>query len=275
MLPPGTQVHGISQSGLSYWARTAKIDATDEAGQDSPFFIKVHQSERGREMASSEFEAAKMLYAVMPELVAEPFGFGEYKKEKGVSFFLCRYYKLSGDIPNISNFPALLAEMHRRPAGLSPTGEFGLSLVTYGGRNPHRFPLAKTWEQCFAGGLALTFKMEEDTHGPDAELDQLREDIMTKVIPRLLRPLETEGRSIKPVLIHGDIWDGNASVNVSTGEPVIFDPTPMYAHNEYEMAPWWAPRHKMTSEYIAEYIKHKERSAPVEDFEDRGALYGL
>lgn len=40
-LPPGTQVHGISQSGSSYWARTAKIDATDAAGNPTPFFMKV------------------------------------------------------------------------------------------------------------------------------------------------------------------------------------------------------------------------------------------
>jgi protein-ribulosamine 3-kinase len=226
-------------------------------------------------MASSEFEAIKMLYAVMPELAAEPMGFGEYKQEEGVSFFICRYHELSDDIPDVSDFPALLAEMHRRPAGVSPTGEFGLDLVTYGGRNPHHFPVAKTWEQCFAGGLALTFQMEQETHGPDPELDMLREGIMTKVIPRLLRPLETEGRTITPTLVHGDIWDGNASVDVNTGQPVIFDPTPLYAHNEYEMAPWWAPRHKMTSAYIAEYIKHYPVSEPADDFKDRGALYGL
>jgi hypothetical protein len=42
-----------------------------------------------------------------------------------------------------------------------------------------------------------------------------------------------------------------------------------------EMAPWWASRHKMTSTYIAEYIKHHPVSEPTEDFKDRGALYGL
>ena len=42
-----------------------------------------------------------------------------------------------------------------------------------------------------------------------------------------------------------------------------------------EMAPWWAPRHKMTGAYIAEYIKHYPVSEPAEDFKDRGALYGL
>lgn len=40
-LPAGTQYHDISPSGASYWARTAKIDATDEDGNETPFFIKV------------------------------------------------------------------------------------------------------------------------------------------------------------------------------------------------------------------------------------------
>lgn len=83
------------------------------------------------------------------------------------------------------------------------------------------------------------------------------------------------GKKHQAGLVYGDVWDGNASVNSNTGEPVIFDPTPLYAYNEYEMAPWWVSRHKMTSEYVAEYIKHHPRSAPVEDFQDRGAVYGL
>jgi protein-ribulosamine 3-kinase len=41
------------------------------------------------------------------------------------------------------------------------------------------------------------------------------------------------------------------------------------------MAPWWAPRHKMTGAYIAEYIKHFLPSEPAEDFESRGHLYSL
>jgi fructosamine-3-kinase len=35
--------------------------------------------------------------------------------------------------------------------------------------------------------------------------------LLKKVIPRLLDPLETDGRSIKPVLLHGDLWLGNVS----------------------------------------------------------------
>ncbi|KAK3935809.1 hypothetical protein QBC46DRAFT_461873 [Diplogelasinospora grovesii] len=267
-LPPGTVCHGISQSGGSYWAQTAKIDATGSEGQETAFFIKVHQFEHGKNMASSEFEAMKTLYNVMPEMVVEPVAWGAYVEEPDTYFFVCRFYDLmlgdsnrgdtdkkSNKIPDVSVFPALVAELHKR--GESKTREFGFPLTTYGGR------------------LGTVFDAEEKTQGPDEELTRLREGIMTKVIPRLLRPLETEGRTLTARLVHGDLWDGNASVDVNTGRPVIFDPTTLYAHNEYEMAPWWLPRHKMTGAYISEYIKHFQVSEPAEDFKDRGALYGL
>lgn len=60
---------------------------------------------------------------------------------------------------------------------------------------------------------------------------------MTKIIPRLLRPLESEGRTLTPCIVHGDLWDGNASVDVNTGHPMIFDGTPLYAHNECKLSP--------------------------------------
>lgn len=40
-LPVGTQFQAIFPSGASYWARTAKIEAIDEGGNETPFFIKV------------------------------------------------------------------------------------------------------------------------------------------------------------------------------------------------------------------------------------------
>lgn len=40
-LPVGTRFDAISPSGASYWARTAKIEAVDERGNETPFFIKV------------------------------------------------------------------------------------------------------------------------------------------------------------------------------------------------------------------------------------------
>ncbi|ORY71911.1 Fructosamine/Ketosamine-3-kinase [Pseudomassariella vexata] len=209
----------------------------------------------------------------MPEMVAEPIAWGIYQEEPNTYFFLCRFYEMSEGIPDVSDFPALVAEMHKR--GAATSGRFGFPHITYSGRNPQYFPLSKTWEKCFSKGLSGLFDIEEETHGPEEEMRALREGLMTKVIPCLLRPMESEGRNLTPRLVHGDLWDGNASVDVTTGCPMIFDGVLLYAHNEYDLAPWWAPRHKMTDKYIAEYLKHFPVTEPAEDFRDRGILYRL
>lgn len=42
-----------------------------------------------------------------------------------------------------------------------------------------------------------------------------------------------------------------------------------------EMGPWWCTRHNMTHVYIEEYIKQFKVADPIEDFEDRGAIYNM
>ncbi|KLU90917.1 hypothetical protein MAPG_09442 [Magnaporthiopsis poae ATCC 64411] len=272
-LPVGTTVHSISPSGKSFWARTAKIEATGADGTDTPFFIKVNQFQHGRNMISSEFASMTKLHSIMPEMVPEPIAWGAYEEEDDIYFFVCRFVTMSGDIPDVGDFPALLAKMHQR--GASADGEFGLPYVTYSGRNPQFFPPSRSWEECFTLGIKAEFELEERTHGPDEEMRRLRDGVLAIAIPRLLRPLETEGRTLVPTLVHGDLWDGNASVDTTTGHPVIYDAVPIYAHNEYDLGPWWAPRHRMTSEYINKYSLCNPPSEPADDFEGRGLLYRL
>jgi protein-ribulosamine 3-kinase len=73
---------------------------------------------------------------------------------------------------------------------------------------------------------------EQLTQGPCPEIDKLQKLLVEKVIPRLLRPLESNGRSIRPCLVHGDLWHGNASTSSDTNEPYAFDSCALWAHNE-------------------------------------------
>ena len=43
-----------------------------------------------------------------------------------------------------------------------------------------------------------------------------------------------EGLDIKPSLLHGDLWSGNAGQVGST--PVIYDASSFYGHHEYDLA---------------------------------------
>jgi protein-ribulosamine 3-kinase len=54
-------------------------------------------------------------------------------------------------------------------------------------------------------------------------LDNLAKKIFSHVIPRLIGNLERDGRSIKPCLIHGDLWEGNIGTVQETGDIYIYD----------------------------------------------------
>lgn len=101
-------------------------------------------------------------------------------------------------------------------------------------------------------------------------------DLFDKVIPRLLPPLETSGRTIIPSLVHADLWCGNASiVNEETEEGIGFDPAAFWAHNEYELGNWRPARNQFTRLYFNEYHSHVPKAEPAEDYDDRNALYSL
>lgn len=205
-----------------------------------------------------------------------------------------RVYDISTDeIPDVEDLPAAVARLHKN--GISPNKKFGFPVRTSQGRLPQNTTECDTWEECFSNGIDHFFEAEQEAQGFDEEMAALRKTIMEKVIPRLLRPLETGGNTIDPCLIHGDLWDGNTLVDTKTGKALIFDACSSYAHHECEihektslvqwniaheylfiadeLAPWSVPRHKIGKPYVMEYLKHFPPSEPVADFDDRIALY--
>lgn len=97
-----------------------------------------------------------------------------------------------------------------------------------------------------------------------------------KVVPRLLLPLQEEGRAIKPSLVHGDCWDGNTALDAKTGEAFVFDMCSFYGHNEYDIGNWRAPRHRVSDKaYILSYKSQFPVSEPAEDWGARNILYSL
>lgn len=170
------------------------------------------------------------IYNVKPSLVPRPISWGTYEKINDVHFLLCEFRNITDELPDIESFPAKMAELHRN--GTSPNGQFGFDMATYHGNIPIHHGWSDTWEEYFTQTTRTLLDMEQEVQGPSEELTKLSKGFFDKVIPRLLRPLETGGRSIKPCLIHGDLWHGNASMDGDTNEPIIFDAASFYAHNE-------------------------------------------
>jgi fructosamine-3-kinase len=106
-------------------------------------------------------------------------------------------------------------------------------------------------------------------------MDSLASQIISKVIPRLLRPLESHGNKIKPVLLHGDLWHGNVSVDNESGKPVLYDAGCFFGHNEYDAGPWRASRYQFNRTHLRAYHELVPVSEPAEDHDDRNALYAM
>jgi len=81
-----------------------------------------------------------------------------------------------------------------------------------------------------------------------------------------------------PVVVHGDLWSGNASRGTLAGrsdvEEVIYDSSACYAHSEYELG-IMNMFGGFGGSFFKEYHKLCPKTEPVEEYEDRVALYSL
>jgi fructosamine-3-kinase len=119
----------------------------------------------------------------------------------------------------------------------------------------------------------LTVKLMD--HGPN--LRPQCKQVVDVVFPWLLGALQSEGRSIEPSLIHGDLWGQSVEVDTEIGETIVFDLGSTYAHNEIEFGTWrcsWA-YYFASPVYMQLYQRHIKPSEPIKEGDDRNRLYSL
>ncbi|TCD66490.1 hypothetical protein EIP91_001315 [Steccherinum ochraceum] len=149
----------------------------------------------------------------------------------------------------------------------SPHG-FGFSIPTYCGNTRQENGWYQTWEECFdalIGGLVAKLV----ARGRHQDLCAKAELVRQRVIPELLGPL-----TIQPVLLHGDLWSGNTGSDSETGEPVIFDPSSYFGHNEADLA---IARifGGIPEVFFTTYHDNLPKTDPQDQYELRGCLYEL
>lgn len=243
-------------------------------------------------MLIGEFESMKEIHKQMPEFVPKPIAWGSYASAPDTHFILMEYKEMILDIPDPEKFTARLSSLHQKST--SPNGMFGFHVTTYAGNLPQYTEWESSWEIFFAKSMRQALDLEIKAKGYDPEFDVLIPTLFDKVIPRLLRPLETEGRSIKPSLVHGDLWFGNAGIDSESSQPLVFDACCFFAHNECkrdfylrtnvvaneiwwldEFGQWRPVCNRFGEEYLLAYQKRVPISSPEEDFDGRVDLYKL
>jgi fructosamine-3-kinase len=224
-------------------------------------------------MAEAEYEGQKAISSVIPSHAVEPIAWGYYKGDQTKSWFLTHFRDLLARTPPLVPFLSIVKKMHQE--SVSPTGKFGFHVTPFYGPPPMIVDWTDNWEEFwtreFRSGLGYAQKMR----GEDTELQEIADEFIEKVVPRLLRPLQTGGRNIKPSLCHGDLWDGNIQLDRETMEPMLFDPCPFYGHHEMDLQCMRSPRYAVGLDFVELYRTVVGASEPAGDFDDRNALYAM
>ena len=275
VLPEGSSVTSAEGGAASYWSQTARIHVQISGGEERAYFLKLTRGSIGKLMTQGEFESMKALHAFGHQMVPEPIGYGTFSTDPDTHFILLEFIDLHDGLPSEEKLCRQIAELHRKSMEHSPDGKFGFHVTTCNGTVQQDTTWTTSWELFYTRLLKQAFAFDEEAHGPCPEYAELLPVIYAKVCPRLLRPLETGGRRIRPALIHGDLWGGNMALQAKTEQLYIFDSSAFWAHHEYDLHMWRGERFEMPDSYITEYFKHLPPSEPAGEWTDRNLLYSL
>lgn len=226
-------------------------------------------------MMQGSYESEKIFHHYAPDYVPEPISWGFYAADPDMYFYLSGFHDMVDQVPAPNVLVPIIAHVHKASMGQSPHGAYGFHVTTHLANIPNDNTWQTSWEAWFQQAMRRMFDVEEKAHGKDPKLESLKNALHEKVIPRLLRPLETGGRYIKPCLVHSDIWPGNVMLDSDTYKMIIFDSCAHWAHNESDLGTWRASRYKLGRPFIKEYQKLMGISEPQADWDDRNALYAM
>lgn len=214
------------------------------------------------------------IHEKLPSIAPQPYGFGKCR-DGDAHFFLCDYIRIKhNELPDPSRLGLKLAELHQ--TSQSPTGQFGFHCTTFDGKLPLTTAWDSNWTSFFTKLIRGVYDLDVGVNRVWKELDDVMQVTTDKLIPRLLDPLTADGRTIKPCLIHSDLWESNIGTDTVTGEIYIYDACAYYAHHEKEVAIWRCEHHQMTDPVYREvYFKHYPPSEPVSEADDRNRLYSV
>ncbi|CAI4213379.1 unnamed protein product [Parascedosporium putredinis] len=229
----------------------------------------------GENMMKGTFEAENALHSFIPTRAPKPVGWGRYAGDPDTYFYLCQFVEMYDDLPSPREWAAAVSTLHLNSMGKSPNGQFGFHVPTHLANVPVDNTWKSSWQALWAQQMKSLFAQDEKIHGPDGELRALRADYFDKAIPRYLGPLESDGRSIQPTLIHSDLWPGNIKPMTSSDELCMFDACAYWGHNEADLGICRNPRYKLGPPCIHEYFKRVPISEPSADFDGRNAVYAM
>jgi fructosamine-3-kinase len=222
-------------------------------GKKLSFFVKYNSVALDDMIAS---EAYGLAYMFVPFKIRVPMPVVNDKTEDR-SYLILEWLDLGGS-GNWSAMGENLARLHQLEFG----DKFGFDRDNYIGSTPQINTYETDWITFFTmHRLDYQIKLARGKGAAFPRYEELRQ-----AIPKIL-----EGReNIKPALVHGDLWSGNASFT-KEGTPVIFDPATYKADPEVDLA-----MTELFGGFPREFYEGYAKISPIsKTYERRKDLYNL
>ncbi|KAL8692302.1 MAG: hypothetical protein Q9218_002644 [Villophora microphyllina] len=283
--PDSTTVKTHGSSGFN---ATAKITTFLKDGTQKHFFMKTATDKKSEAMFRGEHASLNAIHNVVPSLCPASLYTGA--SEDGTAFLVTDFLDMTSTSSDSStgehsgmSLAMKLAKLHTSPAPV-PEGYtkpvFGFPETTCCGETPQPNEYKESWADFYAQNrLSAILQKCEKNNGTDAEFRSLVEKTVNKVVARLIGGDHlNDGKGVTPVVIHGDLWSGNKGRGRIGGqgavEDVVYDPSAVYGHNEYELG-IMNMFGGFGKSFLDEYHKICPKMSPTEEYQDRVSLYEL
>ncbi|KAI4141050.1 MAG: hypothetical protein L6R39_005528 [Caloplaca ligustica] len=274
VLGAGQTIDSIKWMEHSAGSAFACITTKSLDGRQKQYFLKcVAVDEAGEAMLLGEYHGMLEIFKCYPSLVPRPYGCGQFLRGGVPTYFLVTdYIEMSDTLPDPCELAKSLANLHRTT--ISPSGRFGFHTTTWHGKVPQRVQWDSSWVSFFRELLDYALQKDLENSGSWPALEEIASTVLDKVVPRLLGVLESNGRSIRPALIHGDLWEGNIATERGTNRILLIDAAAYYAHCEMEIGMWRCQRHAIhDARFTNAYLEQVPKDEPVDEWDDRNRLY--
>ncbi|KAK5361869.1 hypothetical protein LTR20_009449 [Exophiala xenobiotica] len=260
--------------GTAAWTRAVRISIELNDGQMRSYFLKCASEDRGKTMMEGEYNSMLEIHQCLPTFVPRPITWGRFRQAPVPTyFFLAEFVDMSTGAPDPAIFASRLSQLHKNSQ--SPMGKFDFHIITCHGPNWQNTQWHENWSFYFGRLLTQFFERDIEHNGNNEEYENEFKLLKSNTIPKILEPLQSDGRVLEPRLIHGDLWEENCGTKLETGEPVVFDAASMYAHNEFELGMWRRDIVRFGKAHIRHYLKLVPPSEPREQWDDRNRLYSI
>lgn len=296
--PQTATIHSHGGSGFASSYKLTGSPADDPSSQKL-YFVKTGSGPNAETMFRGEHASLNAIAAAVPGFCPRALAHGQMQDNPGVFFLATEFLDLERrqSAEKTVSFASKLAEMHNHTVSPEESGcpegkPFGFAVPTCCGNTEQDNAWSASWADFYANSrLRHVLKIGQRNNGTansDSQLADSVERTASTVVPRLLgdghlqRCSSKGGGPIQPVVIHGDLWSGNkgrgrilsSSSSSPSSSPLVYDPASVYGHSEYELG-IMRMFGGFGSDFWSEYTQLVPKDEPIDEWEDRLALYEL